>query len=59
MSRADTHVREAVMLRERLKAEGNHRDAQIVDQLLRSLRTARTTLGVLHGDNRRLREKRR
>lgn len=55
MSRADTHVREAVALRDRLKAEGQHRDAQIIDQLLRSLRTARTTLGVLHGDNKRLR----
>lgn len=58
MSRADIHVREATALRDRLKAEGQHRDAQIISNLLRSLSTARTTMGVLHGDNKRLRAKR-
>lgn len=55
MSRADIHVREATALRDRLKAEGNHRDAQIISNLMRSLATARATMGVLHGDNKRLR----
>lgn len=55
MSRADIHVREAADLRDRLKATGRHRDAQIVANLMRSLATARATMGVLHGDNKRLR----
>ena len=59
MSRADAHVREARDLVERLTAEGRHRDATIVGQVLRSLATARATMRVLHGDNRRLREGKR
>lgn len=57
MSRADQHTREGIELRDRLKAEGRARDAEIVGQLLRSLSTARATMGVLHGDNRKLRGK--
>lgn len=56
MSRADAHVREATDLATRLTAEGRHRDATIVRQVLRSLATARATMGVLHSDNRKLRE---
>lgn len=59
MSRADIHAREAADLRDRLKASGRHRDAQIVANLMRSLATARATMGVLHSDNRRLREGKR
>jgi hypothetical protein len=55
VSRADTHAREARDLAARLEGEGRHRDATIVRQVLRSLATARATMGVLHGDNRRLR----
>lgn len=56
MSRATTHTREGLELRDRLKAEGRHRDAQIVSQLVRSLTTARATMGILHGDNMKLRK---
>lgn len=56
MSRATTHAREGTELRDRLKAEGRHRDAQIVSNLLGSLSTARTSLAILHGDNMKLRK---
>lgn len=56
MSRATTHAREAEMLRDRLKAEGRNRDAEVISQVLRSLATARRTMGVLHRDNMGLRK---
>lgn len=59
MSRATAHAREGMELRDRLKAEGRHRDAQIVGQLLRSLTVARATMGILHGDNMKLRKGKR
>ncbi len=59
MSRATTHTREGEELRKRLIDEGRHRDAVIVGQLIKSLTVARASLGVLHGDNMKLRKGKR
>ncbi|MGR4893394.1 hypothetical protein ACIPPQ_20410 [Sphingopyxis sp. LARHCG72] len=55
MSRADSALRHAVELQDRLKAAGNHRDAEIVRAICHSFRVGRSTNAVLHRDNRTFR----
>lgn len=52
------HVRDAATgLRDRLKAEGRHRDAQIIQDVLRSADAGRSVHSQLYSDNLRLKEK--
>ena len=56
MSRADAHVRQATALRDRLRAEGRDRDAEILSGVLRSLAASRATNSALHRDCMKLRQ---
>lgn len=50
-------VRDAATgLRDRLKAEGRHRDAQIIVDVLRSADSSRSVNSKLYSDNMKLRE---
>lgn len=49
-SKFETRIKAAQGVRDTLKAEGRHREAQIIDGLCRSAATSRGALKQLHAD---------
>lgn len=54
-SKTDRAKRESKQIEEKLRGEGNHREADIIRNLRRSLVSSTTTLSNLHADNMSLR----
>lgn len=50
MTRPERRMELARDLRDRLRAEGRHADAEIVDDVVKSLRSSRSLNSVLHSD---------